>query len=180
MFVISHLKGDYPPPPDELEVWIETWGEFAMLPFLKIPAEHYRLAQAILIVPMILAVWILMAGSARILSILFGGKVSFQQYLNLFGFSFFAFWILGSLLDAIYSGIFGDVVLNALRMEYGTFAKTLATYFPQVMWVGVLSAGGIYNGIVIHENESLSRVQTALMGMTTFVWPIVMISTITR
>jgi len=37
MFYISHLAHDYPPAPEVLQVWVETWGEFAMLPFLKIP-----------------------------------------------------------------------------------------------------------------------------------------------
>jgi hypothetical protein len=180
LFLISHLKADYPPSPDELDIWIETWGEFAMLPFVKIPAEKYRLAQAIFIIPMMMAVWILMAGTAKILSILFNGKVSYLQYLNLIGFSFFVFWIIGSILDTIYSGLLGECVLNALKLEYGVLPKTLVTYFPSVMWVGVLSLGGIYNAIVIQETERFSFIKSALMGLLTFVWPIVLISTLIR
>ena len=178
--MISHVKADYPPPPDELNIWIETWGEFAMLPFVKIPAEKYRLAQAIFMIPMVIAIWILMAGSAKTLSILFNGKVAFRQYLNLFGFSFFVFWIMGSILDTIYSGILGEIVLNALKLEYGQYVKIFVTYFPSIMWVGVLSLGGIYNAIVIHETERFSFTKSALMGMVTFVWPIVLISTLVR
>lgn len=180
LFVISHVKANYPPKQDELDIWIETWGEFAMLPFVKIPADNYRLAQGIFMIPMMIAIWILMAGSARILSILFDGAVSFEQYLNLFGFSFFIFWIIGSILDTIYSGILGDYVLNALKMEYGSIAKTFVTYFPQVMWVGILSLGGIYNAIVVHEAEQFSFIKSALTGMATFLWPIVLISTMIR
>ena len=47
LFLVSYLAGDYPPPPEELRIWIETWGEFAMLPFVNIPPESYRLAMAI-------------------------------------------------------------------------------------------------------------------------------------
>ena len=39
----------YPPPLHELEVWINAWGEFAMLPVLPIAAEHYRTFLAIII-----------------------------------------------------------------------------------------------------------------------------------
>ena len=49
--LISYLAGDYPPPSEELRVWIETWGEFAMLPFIDVPAESYRLVQAVFMTP---------------------------------------------------------------------------------------------------------------------------------
>jgi hypothetical protein len=180
LFLISHLKQDYPPPADELQVWIETWGEFAMLPFLQIPAEKYRLAQAIFFLPLVLAIWILMAGSARLLSILFGGKVSYKQYLNLFGFSFFAFWILGHFLDITYSALLGDAVLRALRMEYGPFVRGIVANFPSVMWTVALTIGGIYNAIVTHESEGFSPAKAAVVGAATFFWPIVLISFLIR
>ena len=180
LFSISHLKGDYPPPSEELAVWIETWGEFSMLPFVKIAAEKYRLAQAIFITPLMIAVWILMAGSAKILSILFNGKIAFKQYLNLFAYSFFVFWIIGSIMDTIYSSIFGEYVLRALRLEYGVIIKGIVANFPPAMWVSVLTLGGIYNAIVIHENEQCSLGKVMLMGTATFLWPIILISTLIR
>lgn len=180
LFLYSHLQGDYPPPPGDLETWIEAWGEFSMLPFINIPVESYRLAQAIFMTPLVIAVWMLMAGSAKILSSLFGGKVSYVQYLNLFGFSFFVFWITGSFLDMVYSGIFGGFALEALRWEYGSFIRSFAVNFPPVMWTTVLSLGGIYNGIAIHEGERFSIGKTALIALVTFAWPIVLVSLLVR
>jgi hypothetical protein len=180
LFLISYLKADYPPPPGDLETWIEAWGEFSILPFVKVPVEKYRLAQAIFITPLVMAVWILMAGSARILSTLFRGKVSFEQYLNLYGYRFFVFWIIGSALDTVYSGILGEFVLKALRMEYGILARTITIYFAPIMWVSVLSLGGIYNAIVTHESERYSLGKSVLVGMVTFVWPIISISYLIR
>jgi len=180
LFLISYLKADYPPAPEDLETWIEAWGEFSMLPFVKVPVEKYRLAQAIFIIPLVMAIWILMAGSARILSTLFRGKVSFEQYLNLYGYSFFVFWIIGSALDTVYSGILGGIVLKALRMEYGILARTIAIYFAPTMWVSVLSLGGIYNAIVTHESERYSLDKSVLVGMVTFAWPIISISYLIR
>ena len=194
MFLVSHFRGDYPPPPKDLETWIETWGEFAMLPFVKIPAENYRLAQALFFTPLILGTWILMAGTARVLSLLWGGRVSFARYLNLFGFSFFAFWILGSVLDMIYSGLLSRHVLLALRGVYGPTAKMFFANFPTLMWTIVVGLGGVYNAIVFHESEKASHeseqaaqeaertswLKAALVGVATFFWPIVLISLLAR
>ncbi|MBN1581395.1 MAG: hypothetical protein JXA89_11900 [Anaerolineae bacterium] len=180
LFLISHLTQDYPPPADELATWIETWGEFPMLPFLKIPAEQYRLAQALFGLPLVLAIWILMAGSARLLSVAFKGQVPYEQYLSLFGFSFFAFWILGQILDITYSAILEDAILRALRMEYGAAIKEIVALFPAVMWTGVLTLGGIYNGIVTYESEGFSAIKAGAIAMATFVWPIVLISVLIR
>ena len=180
LFLVSHLMHDYPPPPNELNIWIDTWGEFAMLPFIKLPAESYRLAQAIFMLPLVLAIWLLMAGSARVLSILFGGKASFEQYLNVFGYSFFAFWILGQLLDMSYSGLLGPWVLPALRMEYGLGIQIFFANFPPVMWTMMLAIGGIYNGIVTHELEGFSLWKVVVIGTVTLAWPIVLITILLR
>jgi hypothetical protein len=180
LFLYSYLQGDYPPPPEDLNTWIEAWGEFSMLPFVNIPPENYRLAQAIFMTPLVIAVWMLMAGSAKILSSLFGGIVSYEQYLNLFGFSFFVFWIIGSFLDVVYSGIFGTFVLEALRWDYGGSVRSFAVNFPPVMWTTLLSLGGIYNGIAVHEGEQFSIAKTALVALATFVWPIVLVSLLIR
>ncbi len=180
LFLLSHFRGDYPPPPQDLETWIETWGEFAMLPFVKIPAENYRLAQALFFTPLIFGTWILMAGTARVLSLLWGGKVTFAQYLNLFGFSFFTFWILGSVLDTVYSSLLGRHVLQALRGSYGPLVRTVFANFPALMWTVVLGLGGVYNAIVTHESEQFSGFKAALVGVTTFFWPMVLISLLVR
>ena len=180
LFLVSHFRGDSPPPPQDLETWIETWGEFAMLPFVKVPAEDYRLAQALFFTPLILGTWILMAGTARVLSLLWGGKVGFAQYLNLFGFSFFTFWILGSVLDTVYSGLLGRHVLQALRGAYGPLAKMVFANFPSLIWTIVLGLGGVYNAIVSHEDERCSWLKAALVGVATFFWPMLLISLLVR
>ena len=51
---------------------------------VKVPTQHYRLAQAIFMTPLVVAIWIWMAGSARLLSIGFGGRVTYRQYLILY------------------------------------------------------------------------------------------------
>lgn len=180
LFLMSHLAHDYPPPAGELKVWIDTWGEFAMLPFVKIPAENYRLAQAIFIIPLVLAIWLLMAGSARVLSVVWGGKVSFEQYLNVLGYSFFAFWIVGQVLDMSYSGILWPWILPALRMEYGPGIQAFCANFPSVMWTVSLSLGGLYNGIVTYELERFSLWKVVVIGLVTLAWPIVLISILLR
>ncbi|MBW7883015.1 MAG: hypothetical protein H3C34_10325 [Caldilineaceae bacterium] len=180
LFLSSYLAHDYPPPVDELNLWIETWGEFAMLPFVKLPPESYRLVLAVIMLPLALAVWILMAGSARVLSLLFGGKVSFEQYLNLFGYSFFAFWILAQLLDIAYSTLLGPWELPALRREYGPVMYAFFAGYPSVVWVVMLSLGGIYNGLVTHELERFALWQVVLVALVTFAWPMVFISILLR
>ena len=180
LFLRSHLAQDYPPPPADLETWIEAWGEFAMLPYVKIPAQRYRLAQAIMMVPFSLAIWILMAGSASVLSAMFCGRTTFVQYANLFGHSFYAFWILATLGDLLYSLLMGDHVLRALRFEYGMLARGLVASYPMVMWTGAVGLGAIYNGIMAHESEGYSLPKAALVAVATGVWPIVLISVLIR
>ncbi len=170
-FLISYFAGDYPPPSADLQTWIDAWGEFAMLPIVKVPAESYRLVQAIFMLPLLFAIWILMAGSARMLSILFGGRVSFDQYANLLVFSFFPFWILATIFDAILSGLLGDFVLAALRMEYGGLVKTVISAFYPVMYTSLFGLGGVYNGIVTHQTERFSFWKVFLIGLVTFFWP---------
>jgi hypothetical protein len=98
-FYLSHLAHDYPPAPDVLKVWISAWGEFAMLPVLKIPPESYRLFLAYASLPLALAAWMLMSGSAFLVSRLTGGKVRYECYLSLCAFGFFPIWILSTLFD---------------------------------------------------------------------------------
>jgi hypothetical protein len=92
--LVSHLNHAYPPAPNVLKIWVETWGEYVMLPFLKIPPESYRLFLAVIMVPLAYAIWMLMAGTAKLLSLFMGGRASYEQYLVITAFSFFPFWIL--------------------------------------------------------------------------------------
>jgi hypothetical protein len=184
LFARSHLAQDYPPPPDALETWIETWGEFAMLPYLKIPAERYRLAQALLMIPLSLAVWILMAGSARVLCVLFGGRTTFVQYANLFGHSFYVFWALAVLLDGLYTLLLGDHLLRALRLEYGPLARAFVAHYPPLMWTLALGVGAAYNGIVAYESEEATGIvavlKAAAIAVATGFWPIALSALLLR
>lgn len=178
--LISYLAGDYPPPPEVLRIWIETWGEFAMLPFIDVPAESYRFVQAVFMIPLMLAIWILMAGSARLLSLLFGGgRVSFDGYLNLFGFSFFVFMIAAAAFDLTFSSVFRNFV-EALRGDYGMFAGSAVAAFPPAMYTVLYGLGGFYNAIVAHEGEGCSIPKAAIVGIVTFLWPMVLISLLLR
>lgn len=179
--LISYLAGDYPPSPEVLRIWIETWGEFAMLPFIKVPAESYRLAMAVFMVPLMLAIWMLMAGSGRLLSVLFGrGRVSFDGYLNLFGFSIFAFLIAAVFLDALVNGVFGGFELAALRGEYGSLLRSVFVAFPAVEYTVLFGLGGVYNAIVAREGEGYSIPKSAVVGFVTFLWPMVLVSLLLR
>ncbi len=109
----------YPPPQHEMEVWVNAWGEFTMLPVLPIAPEHYRNFLAIIMLPLMVAAWLLMGGSARLLSGLLGGKAPLRVRLNQVVFAFFPFWILAILLDGLFSGVFGDYLVPALEMQYG-------------------------------------------------------------
>jgi hypothetical protein len=186
LFARSHLAGEYPPPPAELEAWIEAWGEFAMLPVLKIPAARYRLAQALFALPLVLAVWLLMAGSARVLSDLWGGRARFVTYANLFGHTFYAPWILATFLDGLYSLAWGDHLLDALRGTYGPLVRGLTIQFPAVMWTALLGLGAAYNGIAAFEAEQAAggvtrgRLYAALIAVVTGFWPIALISILIR
>lgn len=184
LFLRSHFARDYPPPPDELQTWIETWGEFAMLPQINIPPEQYRLAQALFMVPLSLAVWILMAGSARVLSVLFGGRTTFVQYANLLGNTFYVFWALATVLDGLYTLILGDHLLRALRLEYGPLARAVVAHYPSLMWTLVLGLGAVYNGIAAYESEGsrgvLAVLQAVAVAVVTGIWPIALIALLLR
>lgn len=178
--LISYFTKGYPPPPQDLKIWIEAWGEFTMLPFLKLPAESYRLVQAIFMIPLVLAIWILMAGSARLLSALFGGKSSFDQFASLFGLSFFVFWIIASIFDTVMSGVLGGFVLAALRLEYGVVVKDIISAVYPLTYIVLFGLGGIYNAIVVHEADGLSVIKTSIIGLVTFAWPVVLIALLLR
>ncbi|MBS1249166.1 MAG: hypothetical protein MAG431_00739 [Chloroflexi bacterium] len=58
--------------------------------------------------------------------------------------------------------------------------KAIVVNYPPVVWTAILTLGGIYNAIVTQESEGYSWGQAVLTGLVTFVWPIVLISTLIR
>jgi hypothetical protein len=180
LFGISALARDYPPPTAELHAWIRAWGEFAMLPFLKIPTESYRLFLAFAMLPIALAAWILMSGSASFLSILFGGKATYTQWLNLTCFSFFPFLILASGFDLLYSSLLGDFIVPALQLQYGPAVQNFFLYFPMVMYPVLLTSGGIYTAISARQVEGFPVWKSAVTGIAAFAWTTLLWSALLR
>ncbi len=180
LLVRSHLAGAYPPPPDVLATWVDAWGELAMLPLVKIPPEHYRLALAIGFIPLSLAAWILMAGSAALLSIAFRGRLGFAEYLRLFAFSFFPAWIAASAIDAVFSGPLAPSVLSALRGEHGPGVRQLVIAFPMVVYPAVLGLGAVYNAIAAFEGERFGILRSAAIGAASAAWPIALTALLLR
>jgi hypothetical protein len=179
-FLSSALQKDYPPPPETLAVWVAAWGEFTMLPFLKILPENYRLFEAILMLPLALAIWMLMAGSGRLLSILFGGRVSYEAYLNLFGLAFFPFLLLAAVLDMIYSGFLDPFIIPALQNVYGPLARLFFTNFPPLMYTLVLGLGMVYNIVAVRSAEGFSWPKAALSGFVAFAWANLLLTMLLR
>jgi hypothetical protein len=178
--LLSALRHEYPPPPDTLALWIKAWGEFSMLPFLNIPAENYRLFVAAIGVPLALVIWMLMAGTAKLLSLLFGGKASYEQYLNLVGFGFFPFLWIAAILDGIYSGYLKPFAVPALNLEYGPLAQLFFQLFPPLEYTLLYGLGAVYNGIGAQTAEDWALWKSVVVGVLTFAWPILLISTLLR
>ncbi len=179
MFV-SYLNHDYPPAPDILKIWIANWGEFNMTPFLKIPMESYRLFLAIIIVPLALAMWMLMAGTAKLLSLLFGGRGTYEQYLLLTAFSFFPFWILAGVMDTIFSGVIDGYVLQAITGQMGGFAGAFWRAFPAFFYVALYSLGGVYIGLTAAGLERFAWWKAVLTALLSFAWPMLLMSALMR
>lgn len=179
MFV-SHLNHAYPPAPDVLEIWIEAWGEYVMLPFLKIPPENYRLFQAIIMLPLVFAIWMLMAGTAKLLSLLLGGRASYEQYLVITAFGFFPFWILAAIIDMIFSGVIDSYVLRALTGQLGPFAAAFWTAFPIYFYTILYGLGGVWIGISTAGVERFRWWKAAPTALFSFAWPMLLISTLLR
>jgi hypothetical protein len=171
-FYIGYLQHAYPLPKE----MVEAWGSFAMLPFFNIPAEEYRLFLAIIMVPFLLGLWALMAGAANLLSRILGGKVTFKQYLILFAYSFFSFYLIASILDSIYSGLMFGQIMRALRNEYGPTIRQLFILYPMIFWPTALGLAGIYNGIVCQEGEGWAIWKSILVAAVTFALPMLAIS----
>ena len=182
----SYLHHDYPPPPQELRVWIETWGEFSMLPLpvLQIPLEQYRLFMAIISLPVTLGSWLVMAALARRLTHWFGSRTTFKQYLNLFAFSFFPFWFLSALGDTLFSETLGEFLLPGLRGENGPLLRALFIYYPPALYTVLFGLAAIYNGLAAYaaasEEKQLRWWQAAAIGWSTFILPLVLVSMLYR
>ncbi|MGB8253657.1 MAG: YIP1 family protein, partial [Anaerolineaceae bacterium] len=154
----------YPPPAHDLEVWIKAWGAFVMLPVVNIPPEHYRTFLAIIMLPLMGAAWMLMAGSAHLLSKLFGGKAPLKVWLNQAVFTFFPFWILAILMDGLFSGVFGGYQVPALEMQYGPFWHDFVLYFPQYLYTVLYGIGAVYAGIAAYQTERFAIWKAAIIG----------------
>jgi hypothetical protein len=177
---VSYLNRAYPPPPHVLKIWVDMWGEFTMLPFLKIPPEDYRLFLAVISVPLVFAMWMLMAGTAKLLSLLMGGRASYEQYLVITAFSFFPFWILAAIIDTIFSGVIDGYVLQALTGQFGPFATAFWTNFPIFFYTVLYALGGVWIGIATAGVESFKWWKAALIALFSFAWPMLLMSALLR
>jgi hypothetical protein len=177
---ISYLNHAYPPPPEVLKVYVSTWGEFVMLPFLKIPPESYRLFMAIISIPLVFTIWMLMSGTAKLLSLLLGGRASYEQYLVITAFSFFPFWILAAIIDTIFSGVINGYVLLALTGQLGPFATTFWTNFPKFFYTILYGLGGVWVGVNASGVEAFPWWKALLIAVFTFAWPMLLMTLLLR
>ncbi len=177
---VSHLTHAYPPAPDVLKIYVDTWGEYFMLPVLKIPLESYRLFLAVIFVPLAFAIWMLMAGTGKLLSLLMGGRASFEQYLVTTAFSFFPFWILAGIIDTIFSGVIDGYVLQALTGQLGPFATAFWSNFPQFFYTFLYGLGGVWIGISTAGVESFKWWKAVPVALFTFGWPMLLMSVLVR
>lgn len=178
--LVSYLNHAYPAPPDVLKIYVTTWGEFAMLPFLKIPPDSYRLFMAIISVPLVYAMWMLMAGTAKLLSLLMGGRASYEQYLVITAFCFFPFWLLAGIIDTIFSGVIDGYVLQALTGQFGPFATVFWSNFPKFFYIILYGLGGVWIGISTAGVESFKGWKAIPIALLCFAWPMLLISALLR
>jgi hypothetical protein len=178
--LVSYLNHAYPPPADVLKIWVDAWGEFLMLPFLKIPPESYRLFTAIILVPLAFAMWMLMAGTAKLLSLLMRGHASYEQYLVITAFGFFPFWILAGIIDTFFSGVIDGYVLQALTGQLGPFATTFWINFPKFFYTILYALGGVWIGICTAGVESFKWWKAVPIAILSFGWAMLLISILLR
>ena len=178
--LVSYLNRAYPPAPDVLKIYVDTWGEFVMLPFLKVPPESYRLFLAVIFVPLAFAIWMLMAGTAKLLSLLMGGHASYEQYLVITAFSFFPFYILAAIIDTIFSGVIDGYVLQALTGQFGPFATVFWLNFPKFFYTFLYGLGGVWIGISTAGVEPFKWWKAVLVALFSFGWPMLLMSVLMR
>ena len=177
---ISYVNHAYPPPPDIQKIYLDAWGEFTMLPFLNIPPENYRLFLAVIAIPLLFAMWILMAGTAKMLSLLLRGHASYEQYLVITAYGFFPFWILVAIIDTIFSGVIDGYVLQALTGQFGPFATAFWTNFPIFFYTIGYGLGGVWIGIGAAGVESFKWWKATLIALFSFLWPMLLMSVLLR
>ena len=164
-YLATYFAKAFPPPPADWQVWLDTWGEAFMNPFLPIPLESYRLFLAVAIIPGVIGLWLVMGGIGRLFSQAFHGKASFQQYLSLFGFSFFPFWIIAALIDFLYMGLAGPYIVPALNMAYGPAVRTIVYLMPLALYPLLLGLGGVYIAVSTYTLERFAAWKCALVGL---------------
>ena len=179
-FLVSYLNHNYPPPQDVLDVWVEHWGEGVMLPFFNIPAESYRGFQAAIMLPFALALWMLMGGTARLLSNLFGGKQSYEFYLKITGFTFFTIWIISAFLDSLYSAVFWNYVYRGLQGEYGPVVDALLGSFMPLEYTILYGLMAVNVTIATHAVEGFAWWKAAIVGVAVFAWPMMLVAAVVR
>ncbi len=182
----SYLDHAYPPPADELRVWIETWGRDSMLPlpFLPIPLDHYRLFMAVISLPVTTGSWLGMAGIARLLTRWLGKKTTFLPYLNLFAFSFFPFWFLAVVGDGLFTQLTGQYLVPGLQGVYGPAVQAFYTTYPPLLYTVLFGLGAIYNSLgaysVALQKEKLRWWEAAIIGWIPFFLPLALVAMLYR
>ena len=179
-YLVTYLAKSYPPSPADWKVWIATWGEQFMAPYFPIPLESYRLFMAIAVIPGVLLLWVAMAGTGKLLSLIFHGHGSFRQYLTLFGFSYFPFWLIAAILDFLYMGFVNPYIVPALNLAYGPLVRTVVYLVPLVMYPVIFGVGGVYNALAARALERFSIWKCALTGILTAIEAIALLSIIVR
>jgi len=180
LFLKSYLAHDYPPPPEVLEVWVEHWGEGVMLPFFNLAAESYRGFQAAIMLPFALALWMLMGGSARLLSSLLGGKQTYETYLKITGFTFFTIWVISAFLDGLYSDVFWKYVSRGLQGEYGPVVDALLVGFMPLGYTMLYGLVAVNMAIDTRAIEQFPWWKAAIVGIAVFAWPMMLVSSVVR
>ena len=180
IFLKSQLAHDYPPPPEELAVWVEHWGEGVMLPFFNIPEESYRGFQAAIMLPFALAIWMLMGGTARLLTNLFGGRQSYETYLKITGFTFFTIWVISAFIDGLYSDVFWEYIYRGLQGEYGPVVDALLVNFMPLEYTLLYGLVAVNVTIATRAIEGFAWWKAAIVGIAVFAWPMALVSSVVR
>ena len=179
-FLKSYLDHSYPPPPETLAIWVEHWGEGVMLPFFNIPAESYRGFQAAIMLPFVLALWMLMGGSAKLLANLFGGKQSYETYLKITGFTYFTIWVIAAFIDAMFSDVFWTYIARGLEGELGPLVGGILTYFMPLEYIILYGLVAVNVAIATRAVEGFAWWKAAIVGIAVFAWPMALVSAVVR
>ena len=163
----TQLTRTYPFPAEQVRVWNDAWNDFAIQPFIKVDPAAYRLAQAIFILPLVLAIWVLMAGTARLMAILFHGKRTFDEYLKSVWIQLFAVWAATLIVDNLYNSILQFVIVPHLPVQPPSLERALVVYLPSMVGILGILLAGVYNALVTREAEQFSWPKAAAVGLAT-------------